>query len=234
MRAEDNGTHHLELHETWWGEWLVCTAAQMRELGIAAGRAFPGERGGGGPRSVLRATDPRGLPVAISLRKGGGYLAQIRYPWLSPAPFETERVLAPGITLRQAETFDEYSGEPSKLLAAGVLTASDLRAMRQSTGRAVKVPDPSKAEDCFGRASKMTLTRRARGRITALIYVTQNEYRRRLALQNEYRAEATAARRPRALERDGGTVQSTLDARAHAARADEAFATFMDRVQGRA
>lgn len=110
----------------WWGEVLYGTKARIQALGIAGGRAFPGEVGG--PRRVLNVKDPRGFETRIqihwafdSVRHASGFSVSISYPGRSLAVDEW-RDAYPGVRVCKAVAwFDEFVGTAEALVASGLL-----------------------------------------------------------------------------------------------------------------
>lgn len=114
------------MHHLWWGELLYGSKARIQALGIAEGRAFPGEVDG--PRRVLNVKDPRGFKTRIQIhwvfdsgRHASGFSVSISYPGRTLAVAEW-RDAYPGVRVCKAVSwFDEFVGTAEALVASGLL-----------------------------------------------------------------------------------------------------------------
>lgn len=112
--------------QLFWGEIITGTKIELQELGIAEGKAFPGEVGG--PKRQLNVRDPRGFPCKIEIWQSPSlFTASISFPGRERIGLEPLKPFAPGVAWRPTGLwFDEYQGDGAALIAAGLVTAAQL------------------------------------------------------------------------------------------------------------
>ncbi len=108
------------------GEYIWGTKEQIQAFGIAIGLAFPGEPNG--PKRQLSVRDPRGFEVKITKTRWGDmpFEADIAYPNMPKRPAARECSPFPGVRKREEHWYDEFTGTPDCLIAAGLLRAAHL------------------------------------------------------------------------------------------------------------
>jgi hypothetical protein len=110
-----------------WGDLITGTKQQLQALGLAVGRAFPGELGGGGPLSKLKTQDRYGCTVVINKAVHSGcelYDARRTFPaWPENPTLRTvTETIGRGVQRRRAPWWDDYVGTPSDLIALGLIS----------------------------------------------------------------------------------------------------------------
>jgi hypothetical protein len=111
-----------------WGDFITGTKQQLQALGLAVGRAFPGELGGGGPLSKLHTQDRYGCAVAINKAAHSGcdlYDARRTFPnWPeNPSLRTVTETIGRGVQRRCATWWDDYVGTPFDLIALGLISS---------------------------------------------------------------------------------------------------------------
>lgn len=107
-----------------WGDLIYAEKATLQLIGIGSGRTFPGEPGG--PRRLMRVSDPRGFCCKVQRAPHigeGVYSASIRIPG-PERPCEKRRKwqhFAPGVRRRELIGYDEYQGSAADLVRAGIV-----------------------------------------------------------------------------------------------------------------
>jgi hypothetical protein len=118
-----------------WGDCIKGTKEQLQALGLAIGRAFPGEPGGPGNGATLKTLDHHGYRVEIRRESAGMELfaANRHFPnWPERPSDNVKRPFAPGVRRRMRPWWDEYFGMGPDLVAAGVLSAEHVSALAAS------------------------------------------------------------------------------------------------------
>lgn len=122
-----SSTQLLRYCEFPWGDCITGTKAQLQNLGLGLGYAFPGEVGG--PKRVLSVIDPRGLKARIRLDYDGArYTAQIPFPGRD-RPWREWQPFAPGVQCSRFGRCDFFRGTQQALVAAGLVAAGQFPGM---------------------------------------------------------------------------------------------------------
>lgn len=243
MEAGKNGTAHgacVRYKEFDWGDVIEGTKDQLQALGLAIGRAFPGEVGG--PRSELKVRDPRGFPVSIC-RRDGDYIAYLKFPNWPALPSREKWVdFADGVKLRESFWFDEYRGSAEALAQAGLVRVDQLPGkpgMRKVRVRLL--PDGSlssgarNANICEGRLPGARWIQRASTSTyqVGVVVPEQEERRRRVAdavAWEEWRSCVKALKRPARLQSIPVIEREAAQRAQTGAARDVAFQWFLARV----
>ncbi|MDP2030766.1 MAG: hypothetical protein Q8K12_14105 [Thiobacillus sp.] len=117
----------LEYNQLPWGDRIYGTKEQLQGIGIAAGMAFPGEPNG--PKKSLRVADPRGLKARVeaSNYKGDGiFNASISFPGRDRPEHGHVTDFAPGVSKREAQWGDVFTGTAEALSSAGLVRRDQL------------------------------------------------------------------------------------------------------------
>lgn len=122
------GEPGFEYKQQIWGDLIHGTKEQLQRIGLAVGRAFPGEPDG--PKRRLNTTDHRGFPVLITEGSHNGdgiYSASIPFPGRDSHPPKRVANCAPGVRKSSDHDWcDEYVGTPTALAAAGLMSLDQL------------------------------------------------------------------------------------------------------------
>ncbi len=109
-----------------WGDLVYGTKDQLQRIGIALGKAFPGELGG--PKRSMTVTDPRGFSAKIEIyqRHGEGiFSAKISFPGRDRKEHWVDH--AAGVRKRTESAWgDQYVGTAVALAAAGLIRFDQL------------------------------------------------------------------------------------------------------------
>jgi hypothetical protein len=125
-----------------WGDCINGTKEQLQALGLAIGRAFPGELGGPGKRATLKTLDRHGYSIEITRGPPDAdlFTASRRFPnWPEPPCLEVKQPFAPGVFCRPCPWWDEYFGTGPDLVAAGILSPEHVAALAASGRRRLAV-----------------------------------------------------------------------------------------------
>jgi hypothetical protein len=127
-----------------WGDCIIGTKQQLQALGLAVGRAYPGELGGAGKGSRMRTLDRYGYKVEIKRDRRPSceqmFTAHRYFPNWPERPYDNvKRPFAPGVRRRMCPWWDEYFGTGSDLVAAGVLSAEHVSALAASGRKSLTV-----------------------------------------------------------------------------------------------
>jgi hypothetical protein len=178
-------------------EFILGTKAGLQQLGLGTGTPYPGEVGG--PKRVLRITDPRGYAGKIektTTRDEDGYFAVIWYPWVPDSYWKEQHIeFAPGVKLSKYPYFDRYIGNDVDLVAAGLTPAACLPG---SPGMAKSVVNlgadglPIRKKSIFVEGNR-TISRAGKRRFSIDVYLPKDERVRRDAAFDLAVAEGRAA-----------------------------------------
>jgi hypothetical protein len=229
-----------------WGDCIRGTKEQLQALGLAVGRAFPGEPGGGGARSKLKTLDPHGFEVRIrkDLYQSGDdvFTADRYFPhWPERPAMCQAQPFAIGVRLERAPWWDEYVGTPADLIAAGVLTAEDLSAFTESGRRKLtiyadgtietrRVPEYNKSRESGARR----IQQKSRWAVAVQVLISNEEHDARFAAdkktEREWEQKVKAMPRPpRLMPVSDGALTQRQHAEATAAR-DTCFQGFLAKL----
>jgi hypothetical protein len=135
----------LAYYQCPWGDYIAGTKEQLQALGLAIGRAFPGEPGGPGKGAPLKTLDRYGCKIEIVGRKldwsrGDLFTAARYFPnWPERPSLDAKQPFAPGVRRRMCAWWDEYFGTGPDLVAAGVLSVEHVLALGASGRRRLAV-----------------------------------------------------------------------------------------------
>jgi len=114
----------FEYVECPWGDLIYGTKAQLQQIGIGIGLAFPGDVGG--PKRKMTTFDPRGFKCSVTLNHCGEvtvFSVSIPFPGREEQPTGCGDwvTFALGVQRRECSWADEYKGEECALVAAGLV-----------------------------------------------------------------------------------------------------------------
>lgn len=198
-----SGIPPLEYNEYLWGDCITGTKAQLQDLGLGLGHAFPGEPGG--PKRVLSVIDPRGLKARIQLDYDRvRYCARIQFPgrdchWHEWQPF------APGVQRACFGRSDHFRGTAPALVAAGLVAADQfpgmpgMRKMRVTIYADGTIPQVPATSNVVKHPGDRTVERKGVNTYEVSVRVDEDVAKRRIAadLAARYRWEADMRSLPR-------------------------------------
>ena len=246
MEARNNGTApapSVSYTECEWGDLIEGTKEQLQALGLAVGRAYPGEVGG--PRFEMRVRDPRGYAVRISNRyhRDERYTAYLTFPNWPARPHETPRTeTTSGVKKREYVTGDEYTGTAQALVDAGLVRADQLPGKPGMRKVQVTIlPDgtlPSGAPTANHRGActpgARCIKRTSASSYQVQIFVSKEEAVRRRAedaiAQIAWKRQVQALPRPARLQPMAPSQWSSFEASCAGAARDIVFQGFLARI----
>lgn len=116
-----------------WGDRIEGTKAQLQDLGLGLGKAFPGEAGG--PRRAMTVRDRFGFVVRIYLGADRLFHAHRCFPDWPAAPYEWQPSIWGGVRVRRLDWWDEFEGTADALAWAAKAAAASLEHRRRARGR---------------------------------------------------------------------------------------------------
>lgn len=106
-----------------WGDAIQGSKAQLQQIGIGIGLAFPGEAGG--PKRQMTTVDPRGFKCSVTRGRFSDvtiFHASIHFPGRHPPAWCGDwEPFTLGVLRRECPWADEYKGDEGALVAAGLV-----------------------------------------------------------------------------------------------------------------
>lgn len=206
----------LDYHEYPWGDCITGTKAQLQNLGVGFGQAFPGEPGG--PKRAMSVIDPRGFKASITRHWDGPlYCAHIKFPGRVRPSCEWQPFAA-GVQRASCGHWDYFRGTAPALVAAGLIAAHQfpgmpgMRKVRVTILADGTVPQSAQAANRGRGTGTRTVEAKGAGTYRVAIRVDPDLAKRRLTAERaedvRWEAQMLALPRPPRLQPMGaGLVQ---------------------------
>lgn len=212
---------NFKYHQPAWGDIIYGSKAELQALGIAEGKAFPGEEGG--PKRRLMVIDPRGFACKIErFNREGVFCASIPFPGRERPESSPETSLANGLRLRKFLWGDLYQGPATAFFEAKMIDPLQLPGATGGREKSVLIHPDGRIER--GRASMgiaaaagtKAIRLERGGEVSLSVSVDTAEEDRRY--EQQQKAELNYLRRMLALPRPDPLVAKARQAEALARR----------------